>query len=815
MFRKLKAQWEYERKTSYEKFMVCPNCRQWWSRGCCPSCGFEADNPQAVAELRAKQASNRAKRRAFWQRVYHTIDSLFNFNLPEFMSFLQTALKWLVLGTIVGILAGTASAIFLISLAWATDIRLANPSLLFLLPLAGFIAGWFYWRFGGTASKGNNLVIDEVNNNQSRIPLRMAPFVLIGTVITHLFGGSAGREGTAIQMGASLADSVQRLLRLSPVDRRLMIMAGIAGGFGSVFGVPAAGFIFGMEVQNVGRIRYEGIIPCIVASFVGDYVTRLIGAHHSHYPAMAEMGVDPILMLKVAVAGIVFGLTSMLFIELVHGIKHALQRITKWPPLYPVIGGIALIAMTFMVGTNDYLGLSLPLISDSVTGTGVVPFAFLLKLLFTTVTLGSGYYGGEVTPLLVIGSALGFTMGRLLGVDPAFMASIGLVAVFAGASNTPLASAIMGIELVGGGSPLYLFLGCVVAYLASGHRGIYATQQVAFPKSFGFEVQEGDNLQAIASRQKGWLPPLPGTSGQFGSRLVRSIMSRGVISIRETSPFAEIVAITTREGIRSIPVLNADKILVGIITDNDLRRVGLHANLTMLQQMNLEERHHEIRGHETTSARSIMTEEPISILHTDPIAKLLDLINAHHLKRLPVVDRSGHLMGMITRSDILREIVAHDIPASGGYDSDVDWQATLADIDLESVLTVTIDVSIQHALQMMLENEAKRVVVLDQEKIVGIVTENDLIQRMLNGEREQLIDVLQGDISLEDVTFSQQVHEVMTAPVISLEINALVYLALQSLIENQIKRLPVVNNKGQLQGMVGRAGLMKILFGSG
>lgn len=814
MFRKLKAQWEYERKTSNEKSMVCPNCGQWWSRGRCPWCGFEADNPQTVAELRAKQASNRAKRRAFWQRVYQTVDSLFNFNLPEFMSFLRTALKWLVLGTIVGILAGTASAIFLISLAWATDVRLENPSLLFLLPIAGFIAGWFYWRFGGTASKGNNLVIDEVNNNQSRIPLRMAPFVLIGTVITHFFGGSAGREGTAIQMGASLADSVQRLLRLNAVDRRLMIMAGIAGGFGSVFGVPAAGFVFGMEVQNVGRIRYEGIIPCIVASFVGDYVTRLIGAHHSHYPAMAEMGVDPVLMLKVAVAGIAFGLTSMLFIELVHGIKHLLQRITKFPPLYPVIGGIAIIVMTFLVGTNDYLGLSLPLISDSVTGTGVVTFAFLLKLLFTTVTLGSGYYGGEVTPLLVIGSTLGYTMGVLLGVDPAFMASIGLVAVFAGASNTPLASAIMGIELVGGGAPLYLFLGCVVAYLASGHRGIYATQQVAFPKSFGFEVQEGDNLQAIATRQNGWLPPLPGVSSQFGSRLVRSMMTRDVISVRDTTPLAEVVAIAAREGIRSIPVLNADKILVGIITDNDLQQIGLHANLTMLQQMTPEERRHEIAGHESIRASSIMTGEPISILHTDPISKSLDLMNAHQLKRLPVVDQSGHLMGMITRSDILREIVALDIPASGGYASDFDWQVTLQDVELEPVVTVTIDSSIQHLLQVMLENEAKRVVVLDQEQIAGIVTENDLVQRMLNGERKQLIDVLRGELSFSDVTFSQQIRELMTTPVISLEINALAYSALQSLIENQIKRLPVVDNQGQLQGMVGRAGLMKILFDS-
>ncbi|QPC82247.1 chloride channel protein [Phototrophicus methaneseepsis] len=788
MLKKLREQWAYHFKT--------------W---------FDADHPQPVGESRAQQAANRARRHAFWQRSYGTINELFNFNIPEFLSFLRTASKWLVLGTIVGILAGTASAIFLISLAWATEIRIANPQLLFLLPVAGFIAGWFYWRFGGTASKGNNLVIDEVNNNQSRIPLRMAPFVLIGTIMTHFFGGSAGREGTAIQMGASLADSLQRLLRLNSVDRRLMIMAGIAGGFGSVFGVPAAGFIFGMEVQNVGRIRYEGIIPCMVASFVGDFVTRALGAHHSHYPAMAEMGVDPALMLKVAIAGIAFGLTSMLFIELVHGIKHLLQRITKLPPLYPVIGGFAIIVMTLLVGTTDYNGLSLPLISNSVSGAGVVTFAFLLKLLFTTVTLGSGYYGGEVTPLLVIGSTLGFTMGRLLGVDPAFMASIGLVAVFAGASNTPLASAVMGIELVGGGAPLYLFLGCVVAYLASGHRGIYATQQVAFPKSFGFDVQQGDNLQAIAARQHGWLPPLPGISSEFGSRLVRSIMSRQPVTVRETTPLPEIVAIAVREGVRSMPVLNPEKALVGIITDEDLYRAGVKANFTLLQQMTMAERLREVESYEAVTAGMIMTPDPITVLHTDVIAVAVDMINRHRLKRLPVVDKGGHLMGIITRSDILREIVVLDLPEAVDAGSELNWQATLEDVELEPAYTVTKDASVAEAIQVMLENDIRRVIVMHDHEVVGIVTESDMIHRMVNEERDKLMNVLQGGTLLGDVTFSQTVSEVMTTPVIVLNNSTLAYLALRSLMENQIKRIPVLGNHGEVQGLVGRAGIMDVL----
>ncbi|MFN8417800.1 MAG: voltage-gated chloride channel family protein [Anaerolineae bacterium] len=417
-------------------------------------------------------------------------------------------MKWTALGGVVGILAGTASAIFLVSLDWATNFRLANPSILFLLPVAGFIVGWIYHRFAGAAAQGNNLVIEEVHTNGSRVPLRMAPLVLLGTVITHLFGGSAGREGTAIQMGASLADTLRRALQLNAEDRRLLLMAGISGGFGSVFGTPVAGFVFGMEVQSVGRIRYEGIVPCLVAAYVGDLTTRAWGVAHSHYPALTNVEIQLPLLLLVIVAGIACGLTSILFVELTHVIKNYQSRYIKYPPLRPVIGGIVIIALTLLIGSQDYLGLSLPLIRQSVSGEGVITFAFLLKVLFTSITLGSGFLGGEVTPLFVIGSTLGYTLGRWLNVDPVFMASLGFVAVFAGASNTPLACALMGMELFGGGSGLYLILICVIAYLASGHRGIYMTQRIGTPKSVWADVQVEESLKAVSDRRNHREPPL-------------------------------------------------------------------------------------------------------------------------------------------------------------------------------------------------------------------------------------------------------------------------------------------------------------------
>lgn len=430
---------------------------------------------------------------------------LFHLYPADHAAFLRMLVKWLALGSAVGVLSGTASAIFLTALGWATQFRLDNSPIILLLPLAGFIIGWVYHRFGSTAGRGNNLIIETVTASEleaaSRIPLRMAPLVLAGTVLTHLFGGSAGREGTAIQMGGSLADGLRRLLRLNWDDRRLLLMAGISGGFGSVFGTPLAGFIFGMEVQNIGRIRYEGIIPCLTAAIVGDLVTRAWGAAHSHYPHLAETALDLPLLLKVIAAGILFGLTSLVFIELTHAVKALSKRLIAYPPLQTFAGGIILL-LVVLAGTQDYLGLSLPLIQASLEGAGVVALAFLLKLIFTAVTLGTGFVGGEVTPLFVIGSTLGYTLGRLLGVDPAFMAALGFVAVFAGASNTPLACALMGIELFGSGGAIYLALACFVAYLASGHRGIYVSQIIDTAKTPSPHVNGDERLADYTSRRQ-------------------------------------------------------------------------------------------------------------------------------------------------------------------------------------------------------------------------------------------------------------------------------------------------------------------------
>ena len=394
----------------------------------------------------------------------------------------RSAAKWIALGAVVGVLSGSASALFLTLLTAATRIFSANPILIFALPLAGFVVGYIYWRYGGVASLGNSLVIAEIHAQTQRVPFRMGPFVLVGTVITHLFGGSAGREGTAIQMGASLADTVRRLLNLGAADRRLLLAAGVSGGFASVFGTPAAGFVFGLEVPSAGRIRHEGALPCLVAALVGDLTTRAWGVGHSHYPRLIAPDMDALLLAKVALASLAFGLAALAFVRLTDLIKPQFRTRVAWPPLRPVVGGLIVIGLTLVVGSTDYNGLSLPLIERSVAGEPVFPLAFLLKIVFTAVTLGSGFMGGEVTPLFAIGSSLGAALALPLGVDAGLLASVGFVAVFAGASNTPLACALMGLELFGGGGAVYLLTGCVIAFLASGHHSIYPTQRIGAHK---------------------------------------------------------------------------------------------------------------------------------------------------------------------------------------------------------------------------------------------------------------------------------------------------------------------------------------------
>jgi H+/Cl- antiporter ClcA len=415
----------------------------------------------------------------------------------------RSLLKWLFFGGVVGLLTGSASAIFLKSLEYVTNIRLDNPWVLFLLPIGGAVVSFLYYKYGLNSAKGNNLIIEQIQDQDNEsVPLRMTPLVLFGTLVTHLLGGSAGREGTAVQMGGSLAEQFGKWLKVGPVDRKILLMCGISGGFGSVFGTPIAGAVFAIEVIVLGMVRYDALIPCFVASFTGNLVAMNVwGVTHVHF----DMGAVPVLtfmvVLKVIVASICFGLAGLLFSELTHFFKKTFTTVFRNPMIKSSVGGVIIILMVYVIGSRDYLGLGVNLISQSFEDN-VHPFAFLGKILFTSVTLGAGFQGGEVTPLFAIGATLGNSLAAMLQLYAPFLAALGFIAVFCGATNTPLACFLMGIELFGSEGAIYLFIACLISYLFSGHTGIYTSQLIGVSKSPLVHVPLGTNLSSIKNQRK-------------------------------------------------------------------------------------------------------------------------------------------------------------------------------------------------------------------------------------------------------------------------------------------------------------------------
>jgi len=393
----------------------------------------------------------------------------------------------LVFGSVVGALAGAASALFLGLLGGTLALKDRHLGLIFLLPLFGLVSAWLYRRFGKEAEGGGSLILDEVLAFRGRVPTRMAPLVLIGTLLTHLGGGSAGREGTAVQMGAALARTVGKLpwrgLQLTEARQRLLLMAGVSAGFGSLFGTPVAGALFGLEVIAIGKVHYEGLVICGVASLVGDLVCRALGAHHAVF-AVPALPLSPGLGLQLLLFALPVAFVAGLFSELSHGLA---RRTKAWSQgrwyLRPLAGGLAILALHGLFRDPGYLNLGLPWLTRIFeTGAAVPPWAFALKGLFTCVTLGFGFKGGEVTPLFVIGALLGAALAPLFGLPAPYLAAIGLIALFAAASNTPLASMVMGVELFGAGFMAPLALTCFLAYVLVGHRGIYGAHRIHTPK---------------------------------------------------------------------------------------------------------------------------------------------------------------------------------------------------------------------------------------------------------------------------------------------------------------------------------------------
>lgn len=391
--------------------------------------------------------------------------------------------KWLFLSAIVGILAGSASAFFLIFLDWLTEWRENHLWIIAFLPLAGLIIGLAYHYWGKEVVNGNNVLLEEFHSPKKIIPFIMAPLVLFGTLITHLFGGSAGREGTAVQMGAALSDQFSKLFRLNENDRKILIIIGISAGFAAVFGTPLAGAVFALEVMFFGKIKSETLLPSLITAFIADFSCTAWNVSHTQYSIPTVPDIDIINLLWAALTGIIFGLSSWLFSKSLHFWIKLFKSIIKYAPFRPLIGGIFLAIAIYLMGTTKYIGLGIPVIISAFS-EDLNSYDFLLKILFTTFTIGAGFKGGEVTPLFFIGATLGNALVWFVPLPVALLAGMGFAAVFSGASNTPIACTLMGIELFGIESAIFIGIACLISYFFSGHTGIYTSQMQQGPKYY-------------------------------------------------------------------------------------------------------------------------------------------------------------------------------------------------------------------------------------------------------------------------------------------------------------------------------------------
>ncbi len=415
-------------------------------------------------------------------------------------TFLQTS-KWILICVLIGVISGSASAFFLVSLDWVTQFREGNNWIIWLLPMGGLAIGLLYHYYGKDVMKGNNLLLEEYENPKKTIPIKMAPMVLIGTLITHLFGGSAGREGTAVQMSGAIADQFSRLSsraqsrgKLNNHDRKTLIILGISAGFASVFGTPLAGALFALELLYFSTISFRSSVFSFVVAYIAYFTVELWNVKHTLYPILAIPAVTLNNLIWVIIVGVLFGLTAMLFSRTTHLWGRLFSKYIQYAPVRPFVGGLILAVAIYLIGTTKYIGLGIPTIVESFSKTNEW-YDFILKIAFTGFTLGAGFKGGEVTPLFFIGATLGSALSLIVPLPIALLAGLGFVAVFSGATHTPIACTVMGMELFGTESVLFIGIACVVAYFCSGSIGIYNSQIVKGAKHKLYQRIKRQNLE--------------------------------------------------------------------------------------------------------------------------------------------------------------------------------------------------------------------------------------------------------------------------------------------------------------------------------
>ena len=405
--------------------------------------------------------------------------SAFKQESREALSFLSGFVKWVLIAVFTGAVGGLIGSAFHLSVSHATAFRASHPWMLYLLPVSGLLIVLLY-RVLHTENKNTNTIIDSIQLGE-RVPLTLVPTIYLATALTHLCGGSAGREGAALQIGGSLGNFAGRLFHLDEKDMRIATLSGMSAVFAALFGTPLTATVFALEVISVGVLYYSAFVPCLVASLVALQISVLFGIAPEHF-AVAAAPLHAVLLLKVAALAALCAVVSILFCLCMHRTEHLLRRAIPNDFVRVLAGGFAIVGLTLLLGTTEFNGAGMDSVARAVEQGAVRPDAFVWKLVFTAVTLGSGYKGGEVVPCFFVGATFGCLAGGLLGIPAGFAAAIGLVAVFCGAVNCPLASILLSIELFGSEGVICFALACGIAYMLSGYFGLYSSQKILYSK---------------------------------------------------------------------------------------------------------------------------------------------------------------------------------------------------------------------------------------------------------------------------------------------------------------------------------------------
>lgn len=395
-------------------------------------------------------------------------------------SALSAFLRWCVVALLVGLCAGGVGALFGVCLRWTEHTRGLAPWLLYLLPAGGLLITLLYQRFGARTERGTNMILAAVRSREE-IPPATTPLIFVSTCVTHLLGGSAGREGAALQIGGGIAHLLGRRLHMDETDLHVLVMSGMAAAFSALFGTPATAVVFALEITTIGAMHYAAIVPCTLASLTGALLAHLFGLEAAHF-SVALPAVTPLLLVQALLLGIAAAGISILFVVVLHRTGHLLQR---WLPnayLRAAAGGAAVVLLTLLVGARDYNGTGAAVIASAISGQAHW-YDAPLKLLFTAITLGAGYRGGEIVPSFFVGATAGCVLGGLIGLAPACAAALGLIAVFCGVTNCPIASVLLGVELFGADGLLLYLIVCAVSYMLSGYGGLYSAQRILYSKT--------------------------------------------------------------------------------------------------------------------------------------------------------------------------------------------------------------------------------------------------------------------------------------------------------------------------------------------